>query len=205
LTDLQEVTVSTGCTGVGSLGSETAALESLRTLRQILNERGMSKTRIGLLSSVVRSGEAFEQIAADVAPFLLVLAVGSAAGPDRATSGMPSLQPQQASQVLARAREAGLATSFRYVVGRDSLSEMERFLASLFPHVTVFPSIEVMQGGPAEWLAPRTRSGDVGFYLKARQRIERIAPDGLLPERWRCYRPLWYGRYRGHELTGPTR
>jgi hypothetical protein len=44
------------------------------------------------------------------------------------------------------------------------------------------------------------------YYLQARGAIERaMAPTGLLPVGWECYRPLWYFTYAGQELVDGSR
>ena len=67
LGELREVTVSTGC-----FEREDLALGHLAALRSALTSHGVS-ARIGILTSVIRSREAFEELRATAHPFVLRL------------------------------------------------------------------------------------------------------------------------------------
>ena len=67
LAELREVTVSTGC-----FEREQAAVDHLVALRAVLSEFGVG-ARIGFLTSVIRSREAFGVLQDAVAPFVLRL------------------------------------------------------------------------------------------------------------------------------------
>jgi hypothetical protein len=202
LADIDDVTISTGC-----FHTEAAALEHLHTVRRVLADHGM-QPRIGLLSSVLRSTEAFEEIAADIGPFLLYLTAECSTRRDvLLKSTKASLAPDEMPDLLARARTAGLDTSFTYVVGLDPFDEMREFLRRLVPEVTVFPSVQVYQ--PHTTLMDLLRATDADsltYYLATRYEMERLCgPRRLVPERWRGYRPLWYTTFAGTQLTSPCR
>ncbi|MGW5359493.1 hypothetical protein [Actinopolymorpha pittospori] len=202
LGDLTEMTISTGC-----FHTEAAALTHLRTVRRVLTDRGLTP-RIGLLTSVLRSQDAFEEIAAEVGPFLLYLTAECGSRRDvLLKSSKASLLPEEMPDLLARARAAGLETSFTYVAGLDPYAEMRDFLLALLPHATVFPSVQIYQSHTTLMdLLRSEEAGELGYYLRIRRELERAAaPMGLVPERWRCYRPLWYSTYAGRPLTGPCR
>lgn len=202
LRDLAEVTISTGC-----FHTEQAALTHLRTVRRVLTEHGLTP-RIGLLTSVLRSREAFAEIAREIGPFLLYLTAECASRRDvLLKASKASLTPEEMPGLLARARAAGLQTSFTYVVGLDPYQLMRDFLRTLLPHCTVFPSVQVYQSHTALMDLLRAEdAGELAYYLDLRREIERVAaPRGLVPQRWRCYRPLWYSTYAGRPLTGPCR
>ncbi|REF36572.1 hypothetical protein [Thermasporomyces composti] len=202
LTDLEDITISTGC-----FHTEAAALDHLRTVRRVLTEHGLHP-RIGLLTSVVRSTEAFERIAEEVAPFVLHLTAECVSRRDiLLKTSKASLRPEQMPDLLARARGAGLDTSFTYIVGLDPYEQMRDFLRELLPHVTVFPSVQVYQSHTALMdLLRAPGADDLGYYVRIRRDLEECAaPLGLVPERWRCYRPLWYTTFAGAALTGPCR
>jgi hypothetical protein len=202
LTDLEDVTISTGC-----FHTESAALEHLRTVRRVLTEHGL-RPRIGLLTSVVRSTEAFERIAEEVGPFVLHLTAECVSRRDiLLKTSKASLRPEQMPELLARARAAGLDTSFTYIVGLDPYEQTRDFLRHLLPHVTVFPSVQVYQSHTALMdLLRAPGADDLTYYLRVRRDLEECAaPLGLVPERWRCYRPLWYTTFAGARLTGPCR
>lgn len=202
LTDLEDVTISTGC-----FHTEAAAVKHLRTVRRVLTEHGM-RPRIGLLTSVLRSREAFERVAEEVGPFVLHLTAECVSRRDMLLkNSKASLRPEQMPELLAHARAAGLDTSFTYIVGLDPYDEMRDFLGQLLPHVTVFPSVQVYQPHTALMdLLRAPDADDLTYYLRIRRDLEdRAASLGLVPERWRCYRPLWYTTFAGTPLTGPCR
>jgi hypothetical protein len=199
LTELQEITVSTGC-----FEREDAAVAHLIGLRSVLSSHGISG-RIGFLSSVVHSEAALSDLAATVAPFVLRLTVECFTRRDlmlkasKATLGyadMPGL--------LRRARRAGLDTSFTYIVGLDPLDELRAGVEALAVEVTEFPNFQVYQAHNAIMAGLRTPgANDLAFYLQARAEIERIlGPGGLRPTAWECYRPLWYFTFAGERLVG---
>src|SRR5215211_5325330 len=200
LAGVREVTVSTGC-----FEREVLAVRHLRSLRRALAAEGLH-ARVGFLSSVLRSDQAFATLGAEVAPFLLYVTVEcftrrelmlKSSKADLTAAEMPSL--------LRRARRAGIDTSFNYVVGLDALTAVDEHVRKLAPHVSVFPNFQVFQAHTRFMESLRTRdASELEFYLRARRELERIfAPLGLRPESWRNYRPLWYFEYAGTPLTGP--
>jgi hypothetical protein len=201
LSDLTDITVSTGC-----FHTESAALEHIETLRRVLDAHDVP-ARIGFLTSVLRSDDAFARLAKRSAPFLLFLTAECASRRNvLLKASKASLRPSQMPDLLARAKAAGLDTSFTYIVGLDPFDEMIAFLSELLPHTTVFPSIQIYQAHTPLMNVLRSPDADnVEYYLRARAHIERLtAARGLVPERWRCYRSLWYSTYAGAPLTGPS-
>lgn len=199
LTELREVTVSTGC-----FEREDAAVAHLVGLRGVLGEHGVT-ARIGFLTSVVQSDRAFADLASTVAPFVLRLTAecftrrglmlkASKAGLEFAA--MPDL--------LRRAQHHGLGTSFTYIVGLDSMKEMRAGVAALATHVTEFPNFQVYQAHNSIMAGLRAPGAtQLDFYLQARAEVEQIfGPTGLRPVAWECYRPLWYFTFAGEPLVG---
>ncbi|MFD7550551.1 hypothetical protein [Streptomyces sp. NPDC059816] len=203
LAELTEVTVSTGC-----FEREEAAVAHLTALRPALERAGIgARARIGFLTSVLRSDEAFAAIASQVSPFVLRL---TAEHFTRRAALMKStkadLRPEQMPDLLARARAAGLDTSYTYIVGLDPMHDLVRGVNALASVVSAFPNFQVFQAHTVIMQAMRTPGGEnLEYYLRARVAIERaMAPTGLKPVGWECYRPLWYFTYAGEDLVdGP--
>jgi hypothetical protein len=198
LTDLREVTVSTGC-----FEREDAAVAHLISLRKVLAEQDIA-ARIGFLTSVVRSDTAFADLADVVAPFVLRLTAEcftrrhlllKASKASLVCSRMPDL--------LHRARRAGLGTSFTYVVGLDPMDELRSGVAALAGHVTEFPNFQVYQAHNSIMAGLRAPGAEhLEFYLRARAEIEQIVGcTGLRPVAWECYRPLWYFTFAGERIV----
>ncbi len=199
LTELSEVTVSTGC-----FEREDAAVAHLVGLRTVLAEHRIA-ARIGFLTSVVHSDAAFADLADVVAPFVLRLTVECFTRRDlmlKATKA--ALTYPQMPDLLGRARRAGLDTSFTYVVGLDPMDELRSGVTALAEHVTEFPNFQVYQAHNSIMAGLRVPGGgQLEFYLRARAEIERIVgPSGLRPVAWECYRPLWYFTFAGERLVG---
>ncbi|MFB7298132.1 hypothetical protein ACH4LQ_31115 [Streptomyces globisporus] len=201
LAELEEVTVSTGC-----FEREEAAVAHLTALRPAL-ERADVTARIGFLTSVLRTDEAFETIASQVSPFVLRLTAEHFTRREALMKATKAdLRPEQMPNLLARARKAGLDTSYTYIAGIDPLDDLTRGVNELVDEVTVFPNIQVFQAHNLIMQGMRTPGAEsLAYYLHARTLIERtLAPTGLRPASWECYRPLWYFTFAGEDLVdGP--
>lgn len=204
LRDLDEVAVSTRC-----YGTEDAAVDAMLMLRKVLRARRMN-ARIMLLSSVVRSREAFRYLAENVGPFGLFLTADCVSRRSLLLKDTKAdLSPEAMPDLLADARAAGLDTSFTYIVGLDAPADMEWFFRAMLPQVTLFPSIQVMQShSPVNDHLAHPDAAELAYFLDARRLVEDIMgglASPLLPEPWRCYRSLWSETYAGQPLPGARR
>lgn len=201
LAELTEVTVSTGC-----FEREEAAVDHLTALRPALDRAGVA-ARIGFLTSVLRGDEAFATIASQVSPFVLRLTVEHFTRREALMKETKaSLLPEQMPDLLARARAAGLDTSYTYIAGIDPLEDLARGVNTLASEVSEFPNFQVFQAHTPVMQVMRTPGAEhLDYYLRARTAIEwAMAPTGLRPVGWECYRPLWYFTYAGEDLVdGP--
>lgn len=198
LRELQEVTVSTGC-----FEREDLALGHLSALRSALTEQDVS-ARIGILTSVIRSRRAFEELDSTTAPFVLRLTAECFTRRDLLLKASKAeLSSERMSEVLDSAKEAGHGTSFTCVVGLDDLPSLEAGVMALVPHTTEFPNFQIYQAHNTIMSGLRVPgAGDLEFYLRARRTIEKImSPSGLRPAAWECYRPLWYFTFNGEPLV----
>ncbi|MEU6245359.1 hypothetical protein [Streptomyces sp. NPDC047024] len=162
------------------------------------------EARLGFLTSVLRSEQAFEELA-EVGPFVLRLTAECFTRRDLllkaskavlATAWMP--------EVLRRAVAAGHGTSFTYIVGLDDFDALRSGVETLAPYVTEFPNFQVYQAHNRVMAGLRASgAGQLDYYLHARAAIERIMkPTGLRPTAWECYRPLWYFTFADETLVG---
>lgn len=199
LTELREVTVSTGC-----FEREDAAVNHLVSLRTVLSDHDIT-ARIGFLTSVIESDAAFADLSAAVAPFVLRLTAECFTRRDLLLKASKArLSFQHMPDLLYRARRAGLDASFTYIVGLDPLSELREGVAALSAHVTEFPNFQVYQAHNSIMAGLRTPGAErLEFYLRARAEIEQLLVEsGLRPQPWECYRPLWYFTFAGERLVG---
>lgn len=111
---------------------------------------------------------------------------------------------EDTKRVLEEARERGMKASILYIIGLDPLRATLDGLRELAPHLTEFPTINLMQNyvSANEVLRdPSARS--IGYFLKARKGIEEIfLPTHLRPRLWENYRPLWYTTFGEEMLDG---
>ncbi|GGT27968.1 hypothetical protein GCM10010271_34930 [Streptomyces kurssanovii] len=198
LAELREVTVSTGC-----FEREPAAVDHVRALRTVLAEHGI-EARIGFLTSVLRSQEAFDVLAAEATPFVLRLTAECFTRRDLLLkASKANLATPQMPEVLKRSLAAGHGTSFTYIVGLDDIDALRTGVGVLNPYVTEFPNFQVYQAHNSVMAGLRTSGArDLEYYLRARVVIEEITgPSGLRPAAWECYRPLWYFTFAGEALV----
>ncbi|WP_218157383.1 hypothetical protein [Saccharopolyspora shandongensis] len=199
LTELREVTVSTGC-----FERESAAVRHLQALRTVLTEHAV-EARIGFLTSVLGSRSAFERLAADVTPFVLRLTAECFTRRDLLLkASKAALAVSDMPGVLRRASDAGHGTSFTYIVGLDGIDALIAGVGALAPYVTEFPNFQVYQAHNSIMAGLRNPGAqDLEYYLRARVVIEEIiGPSGLRPVAWECYRPLWYFTFADEPLVG---
>ncbi|HUY47981.1 MAG TPA: radical SAM protein [Streptosporangiaceae bacterium] len=199
LTEVREVTVSTGC-----FEREDAAVAHLTNLRAVLCRHGIT-ARIGFLTSVIESGAAFASLAENVALFVLRLTAECFTRRDLLLKASKArLRRALMPEVLRRARAAGLGTSFTYIVGLDPLAELSHGVGMLAEHVTEFPNFQVYQAHNSIMAGLRAPGADqLEFYLQARAQVEQLlGASGLRPAAWECYRPLWYFTFAGERLVG---
>ena len=115
------------------LRREDLAVSHLVRLRTVLDSLDV-EARIGFLSSVVRTDDGFAELADRVAPFILRLTVECFSRRDLLLkASKASWTTEHMPDVLRRAQEHGLGTSFTYIVGLDPLDEMRRGVAELMP------------------------------------------------------------------------
>jgi hypothetical protein len=201
LTELQEVTVSTGC-----FEREDLAVAHLTRLRGALSRFGI-RARLGFLSSVVHTDDAFARLAELVSPFVLRLTIECFARRDLLLkASKAALAADRMADLLNRAQAAGLNTSYTYIVGLDPLADLRAGVAQLAPHIDEFPTFQVYQAHNAIMAGFRADGADdLEFYLRARQEIEDIlVPTGLRPAGWESYRQLWFFTFAGENLLTPV-
>ncbi|HET9896440.1 MAG TPA: radical SAM protein [Streptosporangiaceae bacterium] len=198
LSTVEEITISTGC-----FERETRAVHFLKSVAEVLRQRGMTSS-IGFLTSVLRSDEAFAEIAAGVGGLMLFVTLECFNNRRMLLkSTKASLSPDSVADLMHRANDAGLCPTYNYIVGLDDLSWLSR-LPELDAEAKIFPNYQVYQSHNSLMDGARAPGADsVEFYLKARRIIERSwLGQPLRPESWRNYRPLWYYTFGEESLTG---
>ncbi|SFC61937.1 hypothetical protein [Streptomyces aidingensis] len=199
LSQVEEVTVSTGC-----FEREQAAVQHLVNLRSALGRHGID-ARVGFLTSVLRTPQAFAILAELAAPFVLRLTAECFTRRDLLLkASKAAVSPTDLVLVLRQALAAGHSTSFTYIAGLDELEALRDGMASLAPYVTEFPNIQVYQAhNPIMGGLRAPGAHGLEYYLQVRKIVEEVmAPSGLRPAAWECYRPLWYFTFADEPLAG---
>lgn len=198
---------------------ESLVVEHLIAVREAMTAEGLPEsTTLGVLTSALRSEEAFAELAEKTGPVLLFLttesfeehragagAAQAAAEADPGAAGAPS-SSEALAQILRRARTAGHQTSFTYTVGSEPLDEMRDWLLPLAEQTTMWPSLTILPAATPVDDSQHVAAPDerLDFFLEARSLLEQIfAPTGLRPVPWRNYRGLWYRQHAGEPLEGP--
>jgi hypothetical protein len=197
LSGVREINLSTGC-----FGEESRALEHLFALRSLLSKFHF-EDRLGILSSVIRSAQAF-RVLSTLRPFALFLTLECITRRSLLLKeSKANLQPAEALQVLQRAREAGLDTGVMIVIGLDPLPEAIKWLGEAVPYLTDFPNLQIFQSHSPYMDVFRAQGAEkLEFFLKARRDLESILlPTSLRPRRWQNYRPLWHYRFGSESLS----
>lgn len=197
LRKIESVTLSTGC-----FLHEHPAVQHLNVVRSAMRQRGCNG-RINFLSSVVRSDEAFDELFGNIAPFQLTLTVECFTNRDVLLKrSKADLTVEDMADILRRAKDRGLITTYTLVLGLDSLEDTLSGMEVLKPHVTRMPYINLYQAHNSFMDAFRgVESSQLEWYVRCRQEIERLFRGTCLcPTTWECYRGLWYFTYASREL-----
>jgi hypothetical protein len=163
-----------------------------------------SGPRIGFLTSVIRSREAFRMLRDEVAPFVLRLTAECFTRRDLLLKASKArLLARDMPGVLRDARDAGLGTSFTCIVGLDDLAALRSGVEALVPWTSEFPNFQVYQAHNRIMAGLRAGGAErLEFYLQARAVLEELmGPTGLRPKAWEGYRPLWYFSFAGERLV----
>jgi hypothetical protein len=202
LSRVREVTISTGC-----FERERDAIDYLKLLRRTLTDYGITPT-IGLLSSVVLSDGGFHELAAEVGDVTLWFTMECFDRRDLLLKETKlALTPDTLADRLHAAADAGLGSTFNYVVGLDGIDIMTKYLPDACQAVTRFPNFQIYQAhNTLMELIRADGADDLAYYLESRMLIEelmRVTPHS--PSSWLNYRSLWYTTYGDWPLTGPRK
>ena len=198
LRNVDKITVCSGC-----FHEEELAIGHMEMLARAASRFGFAG-EYHILSSVVRSRDAFRQIATTMPRFHLTLT--AECFDNRATvlkRSKADLTVADMRRVLGDAMEAGLKTDITYIVGLDACDRMLAGLTSLVGVINTFPRLQVFQAHNSlmdQFGTPG--SEQLSFFLSARRSLEALfASSPLRPQSWENYRPLWYYTFAGSPLT----
>ena len=193
LSDLLRITLCTGC-----FVDEMALVEHIISLYEVLGEYGFSK-RIHYIGSQIRSTEAMRTIKQTIPFFSLSLTVECFTDrKKRMRVEKGSLDLRSIHDILLQSKSFGFSTKYLYIVGLDSLDEMEKGVVYLANVVNRLPIFQIMQNYVPEHENERVLEAQkIEYYLKARKVVEKVMGDSdMKPRSWENYRGLFYTQYR---------
>ncbi|MEU4378486.1 radical SAM protein [Micromonospora echinofusca] len=198
MSGIDKVTICTGC-----FHYESLALKHLAEVREAMGRHGCTGY-IHFLSSVLRSREAIEQVAA-AGPFHLTTTVECfGRRPEVLKESKASLTPTDVIDILRECGRAGVLADYTYIVGLDPEDLAIKYLEQYAPHTTTFPRFQIFQPhSPFMDMYVTPGGQQMDYYLSMRKQIERLFHDsGLRPKPWENYRPLWYFTFADEQITG---
>lgn len=159
--------------------------------------------RIRYIGSQLRSDEAMKEIQENINAFSLSV---TAECFSNRTSIMrkekAELDIYKIKDLLERAKTHGFSANYLYILGLESLDEMEKGMIYLHDSINRFPGVQILQNFVKEHEEYRLQEAkDVEYYLMARKRIEKIFGNDIYkPRSWENYRGLFYTQYADKEF-----
>ncbi|HJA14918.1 MAG TPA: hypothetical protein H9796_07545 [Candidatus Butyricimonas faecavium] len=200
MSDFEQVVRVTLCTGC--FGSERELLDHLFMVNESFKKYGFNK-RIRYIGSQLRSDEAMKEIQENINAFSLSV---TAECFSNRTSIMrkekAELDIYKIKDLLERAKTHGFSANYLYILGLESLDEMEKGMIYLHDSINRFPGVQILQNFVKEHEEYRLQEAkDVEYYLMARKRIEKIFGNDIYkPRSWENYRGLFYTQYADKEF-----
>lgn len=197
LSSLEQICLSTGC-----FYHDRPAINHLKMVKDILNKYNFNG-EINFLGSVIRTDESFRELIEHIHKFKLTLTVECFTNRETVLKSTKSdLDISELTDLLKRAKQAGLDTTFTYILGLDSGEEALSGLDLLLQHSNRMPSINLFQAHN-EFMQIFAAEGahEIEWYLKMRLEIEKLLLKyGLEATTWECYRSLWYFTFAGQPM-----
>ena len=196
IANLKQIAVVTGL-----FGSELAVVEHMKLVSEVAKEKGF-KGELMYFGCEVNSEVALSELA-NLGNFSLIYAIDNFTKRDEILAKKKSsITLSVAKNTLSLAKQKGIETSFAYIAGIDSLSEMKKGFQTLKNSITRFPVVNIYQiQTPGQLAVIDSEAKKLEYYVKTRKIIEEVFGDtNLQPRRWENYRPLWYEVYKDKPL-----
>jgi radical SAM domain protein len=196
--DVVRITLCTGC-----FQNEKELVNHILMVNNSFKKYGFSK-RIRYIGSQLRSDEAMSIIKDNVNSFSISVTA------ERFSNRMDIMRPEKAElgiykikELLERAKSYGFSTNYLYILGLESLKEMEKGMQFLKGSINRFPGIQILQNFVPEHEGYRIiEAKNIEYYLQARKIIEKLFGDeNYRPRSWENYRGLFYTWYNGMPLS----
>ena len=194
--ELKQIAVVTGL-----FGSESAVVEHMKSVSKVAKSKGF-KGELMYFGCEVNSEEALDELS-NLGNFSLIYAIDNFTKRGEILTKKKSLITlDTAKNTLSLAKQKGIETSFAYIAGIDTISEMKKGFETLKDSLTRFPVINIYQiQTPGQLAIIDDEAKKLEYYVKTRKIIEEIFKDSdLQPRRWENYRPLWYEVYKDKPL-----
>lgn len=196
VSSLQQIAVVTGL-----FGSEEAVVEHMKLINEVVKVKGFNG-ELMYFGCEVNSEKALQELA-DLGNFSLIYAIDNFTKRNDILAKTKSLITiDTAINTLSLAKQKGIETTFAYISGIDSISEMKKGFEKLRNSITRFPIINIYQIQTRGQLSIIDQEAkQLEYYIKSRKLIENIFENtDLVPRRWENYRPLWYKTFKNEPL-----
>lgn len=196
IADLKQIAVVTGL-----FGNESAVVEHMKLINEVVKPRGF-KGELMYFGCEINSEEALEELS-NIDNFSLIYAIDNFTKRDEILTKKKSLITLDvAKNTLSLAKQKGIETTFAYISGIDSLTEMKKGFETLKDSISRFPVINIYQiQTPGQFSIIDPEAKRLDYYIKTRKMVEKVFNDtNLEPKRWENYRPLWYEIYQDKPL-----
>lgn len=197
ISTLKQIAVVTGL-----FGSEYAVVEHMKLINEVVKPKGF-KGELMYFGCEVNSESALEELS-NLENFSLIYAIDNFTKRKEILAKNKSIiTVDVAKNTLSLAKEKGIETTFAYIAGIDSISEMKNGFEKLKDSITRFPIINIYQiQTKGQLLVMDQEAKKLEYYVRSRKLIEGIFIDtNLVPRRWENYRPLWYKTFQHKKLS----
>jgi len=196
ITELQQIAVVTGL-----FGSEEAVVEHMKLIYEVVKPKGFNG-ELMYFGCEVNSETALEELS-NLGNFSLIYAIDNFTKRKEVLAKSKSLMTiDTARNTLLLAKQKGIETTFAYIAGIDSVSEMKKGFEILKDSITRFPVINIYQiQTPGQLSIMDQEAKELEYYVKSRKIIENVFEGtDLTPKKWENYRPLWYKTFKNEPL-----
>lgn len=190
LSHLEQVAVVTGC-----FNSEQVVVDYLIKLRKILSELEFNGEILyfGIISNIENL-----ILLSKIKPLQICFTIECFENRKYMLQKKKNLDINFLREIMKKSLELGIATTFSYIVGLDSLISIQKKMFFLKDAINVFPIISVFQTDDVRIRYRHFEANNIYYYLNSRKSIEDIFSDTILiPNSWNNYRSLWrtcYGK-----------
>lgn len=199
LSTLDNIGIVTGC-----FGDEKKTLEHLLMVKDAFSKNGF-RGDLKYVGSQIRSDWALKELSKNL-PFSLYLTVECFENRKKMMKpSKSSLSLEKGRELLFKAKESGMDTTFLYILGLDPFDSIKKEFPKYVDSLTRHPIVNLMQNYvPSQEFFRNHEAKNLEYYAKSRKEIESIFSEtGFRPRIWENYRSPWFSKYLDEKIEGP--